>query len=212
MTTRESQASDDLTPLTQPEGVRPMKARQCSATARRTESRCRNAPILGGTVCHKHGGAAPQVRNAARRRLVTSEAAALVAQYEHRPLESPEEALLTIGAETVAIVGALRARVAELDTLTVTDRTGAENVAAVLGAYERALDRAGRLLVSINRLNLDERQRTVRSEQVAILAGILRRAVYDPRTGLDYEAGQEVLAAFMDEWRQAEARGEVVAA
>jgi len=29
-------------------------------------ARCKNNPILGGTVCHKHGGSAPQVRKAAQ--------------------------------------------------------------------------------------------------------------------------------------------------
>lgn len=31
---------------------------------------CKNAPILGGNVCHKHGGSAPQVRRKATLRLL----------------------------------------------------------------------------------------------------------------------------------------------
>ena len=42
--------------------------RQCTAENRHGEP-CELAPIKGGTVCHKHGGSAPQVKNAARRRL-----------------------------------------------------------------------------------------------------------------------------------------------
>lgn len=45
----------------------PMKAR-CKATNRQGQ-RCGRAPILGGTVCRMHGGAAPQVKNAAEERL-----------------------------------------------------------------------------------------------------------------------------------------------
>ncbi|KKK05546.1 hypothetical protein [Micromonospora sp. HK10] len=42
--------------------------RQCTAENRHGEP-CELAPIKGGTVCHKHGGSARQVKNAARRRL-----------------------------------------------------------------------------------------------------------------------------------------------
>jgi hypothetical protein len=45
----------------------PMKAR-CTATNRQGR-RCGKSPILGGTVCRMHGGAAPQVQAAAEERL-----------------------------------------------------------------------------------------------------------------------------------------------
>jgi len=41
---------------------------RCTALSR-SGSRCRRAPILGGKVCHYHGGAAPQVRLKAEERL-----------------------------------------------------------------------------------------------------------------------------------------------
>lgn len=43
---------------------------QCHATARVSGQRCKNPAIMGGTVCPYHGGNAPQVREAARRRLL----------------------------------------------------------------------------------------------------------------------------------------------
>lgn len=45
--------------------------RRCTATAR-SGDRCRNRPIVGGAVCRFHGGAAPQVRKSAHRRLMES--------------------------------------------------------------------------------------------------------------------------------------------
>lgn len=45
----------------------PMEAR-CTATNRQGQ-RCKKPPILGGTVCRMHGGAAPQVQDAAWARL-----------------------------------------------------------------------------------------------------------------------------------------------
>lgn len=45
-----------------------MEERRCTAKTR-SGSRCRNAPIPGGTVCRMHGGAAPQVKAKADERL-----------------------------------------------------------------------------------------------------------------------------------------------
>src|SRR5450830_1901928 len=48
---------------------RPAPTLCCTARASRTGTRCRKAPIRGGTVCRTHGGAAPQVRRKAAERL-----------------------------------------------------------------------------------------------------------------------------------------------
>jgi hypothetical protein len=42
---------------------------RCSAKSSRTGLPCRRYPIAGGNVCMMHGGAAPQVRKAAEKRL-----------------------------------------------------------------------------------------------------------------------------------------------
>jgi len=44
---------------------------QCTAH-KKNGNRCRLPPILGGNVCHKHGGSAPQVRRKAQERLNNS--------------------------------------------------------------------------------------------------------------------------------------------
>lgn len=43
---------------------------RCKATAHRTGERCRAPSMKGGTCCRVHGGAAPQVKKAARERLL----------------------------------------------------------------------------------------------------------------------------------------------
>jgi hypothetical protein len=45
------------------------KARQCTAQSKQTGKRCKRPAIAGGTVCHFHGGAAPQVQKAAKERI-----------------------------------------------------------------------------------------------------------------------------------------------
>jgi len=42
---------------------------RCTARAKGTGQRCKRRPIPGGSVCVKHGGGAPQVKDAARDRL-----------------------------------------------------------------------------------------------------------------------------------------------
>ncbi len=46
-----------------------MDDRRCVGTSKRSGKRCRRAAILGGRVCHIHGGNAPHVREAAEERL-----------------------------------------------------------------------------------------------------------------------------------------------
>ena len=43
--------------------------RRCTARSKRSGQRCKRRPIPGGTVCRMHGGAAPQVKLAAKDRL-----------------------------------------------------------------------------------------------------------------------------------------------
>ncbi len=46
-----------------------MGAQQCRATSKQSGQRCRQKVVPGATVCHYHGGAAPQVKAAAMERL-----------------------------------------------------------------------------------------------------------------------------------------------
>lgn len=43
---------------------------QCTAHSKRTGEPCQRPAIKGGTVCHQHGGGAPQVKDKARQRLL----------------------------------------------------------------------------------------------------------------------------------------------
>jgi hypothetical protein len=56
-----------------PHGAVPLGV-TCRAKAKSTGKRCKLTAIPGGTVCRRHGGGAPQVRQAAARRLALSAA------------------------------------------------------------------------------------------------------------------------------------------
>lgn len=56
------------TPLEQSDPLKPPPMR-CTARSKRTGNPCQLPPVAGANVCRWHGGAAPQVQAAARRRL-----------------------------------------------------------------------------------------------------------------------------------------------
>lgn len=59
-----------LDPMMQQDPIISLTQRsQCVATAK-SGQRCRHSAIAGGTVCHLHGGKAPQVQRKARLRLL----------------------------------------------------------------------------------------------------------------------------------------------
>jgi len=129
--------------------------------------------VSGTTVCGTHGGRAPQVRAAARRRLVQAEAEKELGNVEVRPIGDPVVELAELAAEAIAIYGWAKAKAAE-----------GEINADVLAVVERALDRAGKLLEACGRLGLEERRVRLGEAQLdlaaAVIAGVLRRAGIDP--------------------------------
>lgn len=77
------------------ESPHPMERVTCTATNRQG-TRCGKPPILGGTVCRMHGGAAPQVQFAALERLKALQPKAI--QVVERLLERDEFPTVQLGA------------------------------------------------------------------------------------------------------------------
>jgi hypothetical protein len=124
-----------------------------------------------------HGGAAPQVRAAATRRTIEATARNLLDDHDTGPVTDPIEALACLVGEVLAWRDLLRDRVAELQTLASADLAGGKRTRATVELYERALDRAGRLLVAIGPLDLDARMVRVAEAQVELLFTALSRAM-----------------------------------
>ncbi len=91
--------------------------RHCTGTNRNGEP-CRRSPIVGGTVCWTHGGAAPQVRRQAVARhaaeLAEADAAKAVALFGGKRDVHPAQALLELVQRKAAEVEYWRARVSDL--------------------------------------------------------------------------------------------------
>lgn len=173
--------------------------RQCAGHVQRARGgreaghRCHQSARRGGTVCGAHGGAAPQVRAAAARRVAEARALAVYERYAPNG-QHPVD----VWAELAALVAEVRrftdftgSRVA---ALTAGDwRPDEPRAAAEVALYERALDRAGRLLTAAAALHLDDVERERAAEELwahrrvaevatAAIEAILRRLGHpDPR-------------------------------
>lgn len=154
-------------------------SRQCAAHSSRTGLRCKAFAIHGGTVCRMHGGSAPQVKAAARRRLAEEDAERLTRRFDLADaprLTDPVGELSRVAGQVVYVLDAL------------SERTRADSVAelgeAEFVALERALDRASRLLVEVNRLGLETKQAALNERQadimLRILAGVVTDLGHDP--------------------------------
>lgn len=172
----------------------PRKGPKCTGWAKTENRRCINPPMKGGKVCRKHGGAAPQVRAAAQRRLLTQEAEAdaeaILARQGLAPVADPYDALSRLANEMLALKSAWASRVNALSSIRVESEMGFETAKLEIGAYERALGMAARVLEVLAKLNLDERRVRITEaigEQVTA-------AIREILAGLALTAEQEALA------------------
>lgn len=137
-------------------GIQPVK---CSAHAR-SGALCKNYARPGTTVCTFHGAAAPQVQNAADRRVMEGKVErrmlADLGRREVLPVEDPLRALQELAGEALLWKNLLAEHVAKLKSPRYRNQFG-EQLRAEVVVYERAMDRAGELLAKIARLNIDER-------------------------------------------------------
>jgi hypothetical protein len=152
----------------------PPDHRRCTATARRTGSRCKRAAVAGATICISHGAAAPQVRRAASQRVALHHAAQLL---RTDVAADPAEVLVAAVRASAALLGAAEAAVkaddADVDTL-------------------HQLGQAAMLAGRLARLALDagiEQQLALQAERAGELVGsLLKRTVNALELGPDRAA------------------------
>jgi hypothetical protein len=124
---------EDLTPaVITPPGT-PGPGQQCTAT-NKAGNRCGRWAIAGGMVCPKHGGAAPQVREAARRRLLQHAPMAIRVLHDvARDANAPAAARVRAAGDILDRAGLKAATEIEV---TATMATNADLDAAILAALE----------------------------------------------------------------------------
>jgi hypothetical protein len=111
------------------------------------------------------------------------DAAQMVAEMGWEPVENPLEAVADLAGEILAHKEVMRAQVAALVSLTVTDQLGREDASALLLAYERSLDRSEKILVDLSKLGLEERRTRVTERQHRLMVQVIERVL--AQTGLD---------------------------
>ena len=101
------------------------------------------------------------------------------------PVGHPVEELLGIAAEAKSWLGVLRERLAALSQFDTHDRTGADKESAIVSLYERSLDRTGRLLHELARLDLDTRVAVLEEERARLVLTLVLRVLESHDLDLD---------------------------
>ncbi|PMC75534.1 hypothetical protein [Brachybacterium sp. UMB0905] len=175
---------------------------------------CKKPPIRGGTACTSHGGSSPRVRAAAERRLAEQDAEAKAAQAVERltgkraPMNIADvyRELLELSGLVVAWKDVLRDRVDALTDYTTPTLVGGEQIRGDVLLFERAMDRALKVLDAVARLDLDSRLSVISEEGARQIVAMIRRAVAD----VDFTPEQEdrFNAAIARELRRASEAGD----
>lgn len=137
---------------------------------------CGNYPLNGAVVCRYHGGSAPQVREAAARRVAAAEAVAELRMLG-TPVQDADPALLVLSeiAHSAGYVQWLRERVMELDPAAPIRG----DLPPWLRLYDEERDRLVRWSDVCVRMGVTVR-RTELAEQVgAVVTEVLREVLND---------------------------------
>jgi hypothetical protein len=139
--------------------------------------RCPQRAMKGQTVCYRHGGAAPNSRRAAARRIAEAELEAkvtkLLAATEVQSVDNPLEAYAQFAGEVFSFKAALGERVNALTEIRYESKAGGEQTRAEISLFEKALDRCDRVLANYARLKIDERLAAISEQQAEkVLAAI----------------------------------------
>lgn len=122
--------------------------------------------------CKLHGGSTPQHRASA----ADDQARISLNREGLVPITNPVAELQALAAEVVGLKDIFATEVEKLRGWDYTDKEGRQEAVVVLQAYERALDRSERILVSMARLNLDEKMARINEAQGKQYLGIMERA------------------------------------
>jgi len=125
-------------------------------------------PHPGHGRCKLHGGCAPSGRAAG----AESQARAELARLGVPPVDNALTALAAIAGEVVAWKDMLAAKVNELSSLRYKTE-GGEQLRAEVALWERALDRCGKFLVDMAKLDIDERLARVTEQQAEQISAAL---------------------------------------
>ena len=124
------------------------------------------------------------------------QAARLLYQRDATPVTDPLSALQKLAGRAAAWEDIIGEKVNELRSIRYSTDEGGEQIRGEIAVMERAMDRLGRLLVDIAKLNIEERLATIRQKTANMLEEALTVALQ--KSGADL-AGQ---AAAREEFKR----------
>lgn len=171
--------------------ARKRQARRCSGKRASDGAPCGAWAINGGTVCQAHGGRAPQVKAKARENLADARLDRLVRMHEpgSAAVGDPLEALQRLASRAIALEEAIGRMVNNLGEEIRWQNDHGEQLRSEVAVLERAMDRCGRLLVDIAKLNIEERLAKVTELQTKMAADALAATMRE--MGLSREQQQD---------------------
>lgn len=178
---------------------RPHGRPQCTATAKSTGARCKNAPAPFATVCRFHGSRAPQVMRKAAERAVLAEAAAILDRWQPPGGDSGP---VDIGAELARLISLqtsmrdyLTGRIAAVEPAAWAD----PETFAMVRLWQQANDQVGRLLTDLARLGIDLNRTEATRRAYAVLVYLLPRL--SAQFGIPCSRGDEIGDVIAEEIR-----------
>jgi hypothetical protein len=188
------------------------ESKRCVATSKRTGRRCGLARIPGTTVCAKHGGAAPQVRAAAARRVAAQKVRAAAMKLDVGPQDVATDPVALLsgmihsGAIMMERFSRLVDRCEDGQSPVYTARSGVRQVRPEFAALRAERESLGRhlelwLKVSLAQAQLNRNEaasqltdRVAAALSVAVTSVLLRHSELDAPAMYD---------EFMEEFRRA---------
>lgn len=186
---------------------------RCGAKLRQRPGFCRKQAGWGTTHlyegrCRLHGGNTRTQVVAAERQIVQGRARQLLGELGHaEPVTDPAGELQRLAGEVLAMKDAAAVLVGRLESPRYIGANGTEQLRAEVAVYERAVDRAARLLGEMVRMGFEERQVRLAEAQGTLVAAVLDGAMDD--AGLDGQTRERLRAALAARLRavSAERRG-----
>ncbi|HZR50098.1 MAG TPA: hypothetical protein VFB06_11320 [Streptosporangiaceae bacterium] len=147
---------------------------------------CHSPRMVTGTEkCRMHLGKKAQPVIAEAR--IEQAARKLLYQHDAAPVADPLEALQRLAGRALALEETIGTLVNDLRSLRYETEAGGEQLRGEVAVLERAMDRAGRLLVDIAKLNIEERLAKVTMRQAQMAMDALAAAM----AGMGMSADQQ---------------------
>lgn len=161
---------------------KPMERTKCKARKRNGEQ-CGNRPLRGLSVCRMHGGASPQGRAAAKRRLAEQ---AVMNELERSKLTGkavqgttdPLGELQKLTTEMIHFKDQLTLRVNDLgDNLANYDEKGSEQVKTEIDVYLKVIDKLTKLLDIALKHDIEGKRLSLETAKAELVAAALFRVL-----------------------------------